>query len=240
MPGIVNRGLVVSGRPYAEYREFLRYDFWFSCAYCSIAETESSAIGFNIDHFHPQSVPGEGINDYLNLMWSCVPCNRQKGDVWESIEDQGKGFRFLRLDEDDPRDHYEIRGIRLYSITVPGEYTIQVLNLNRKCLRDLRELRLRLGKSKAEISAGLQAIRNLRLDKLHPDQRSRFLRTVDTTQSQAARLREQSESELVVRVLNHSPLIDSDPERAELVASRREYLRSIRANAPVRGETDDK
>jgi len=32
---------------YQDYREDLRYDFWYSCAYCSITELEAMGIGLS-------------------------------------------------------------------------------------------------------------------------------------------------------------------------------------------------
>ena len=48
------------------YSEHLRVDFWFSCGYCTIAETEARGITFEIDHYHPESAGGS--SEYSNLM----------------------------------------------------------------------------------------------------------------------------------------------------------------------------
>lgn len=39
---------------YSKYREYLRKATDFSCAYCTISESESPGATFNIDHFRPQ------------------------------------------------------------------------------------------------------------------------------------------------------------------------------------------
>ena len=39
---------------YPKYREYLRKVTDFSCAYCTISESESPGATFNIDHFRPQ------------------------------------------------------------------------------------------------------------------------------------------------------------------------------------------
>lgn len=54
-PQLVVRSAVPVGRPYNEYKRYLRRDFFYSCAYCTIAETEAQAIRFTIDHYEPRN-----------------------------------------------------------------------------------------------------------------------------------------------------------------------------------------
>ena len=70
---------VPAGRPYIEYRKWLRYDFLYSCA-CTMSEAEAQAIRFTIDHYEPVSARPELKNDYDNLMYCCDECNSRKGD----------------------------------------------------------------------------------------------------------------------------------------------------------------
>jgi Restriction endonuclease len=92
---IVVRSVVIPNRPYGDYLQNLRYDFWFSCAYCSIAEAEAVGISFEIDHYEPQSTEVLHVHDYSNLMYSCSPCNLSKSNIWTSPEQQAQGLRFL-------------------------------------------------------------------------------------------------------------------------------------------------
>lgn len=239
MNAIVVRAEVDPGLPYGRYRENLRFDFWYACAYCSIAETEAAGIGFNIDHYQPQIKGAADIHDYSNLMWSCAPCNRQKGDEWESDENREKGFRFVRPDEENPQDHYLLHGLLLQPITIAGTYTIEVLNLNRKSLRDLRHLRERLYKSKQAIIGGLQALSQPQLDRLPATQRARYFRTVENTRAQNLLLQTQTGANLVVRVLNGSPIIDPDPDKFALTKRRRDYLKAIRADVVLSGSVEE-
>ena len=67
----VTRSFVAPKGSYANYRQDLRVDFWYSCAYCSITEVEAQGIAFEIDHYAPHSKFPELKHDYGNLMYSC-------------------------------------------------------------------------------------------------------------------------------------------------------------------------
>lgn len=239
MPAIVTRADVQLGKPYAEYREILRYDFWYSCAYCSISEAEAQGITFEIDHYCPQSLALDGTHHYHNLMWSCDTCNRHKGNVWETEERQLQGYRFIRPDLDDPNDHYELDGgLTLKPITIPGKYTVEMLYLDRKALREIRAIRQRLGEAQSTILAGIQSLRNVSIDRISPARRAQYLQAMTAALSQHTQLRNQTDSELTARVLNHSPLLDPDPDKDAHTAARREYLVSIGARIVRRGVSD--
>ncbi len=66
---------------YQEAREDLVQDFHGMCGYCG----KSGVImhqRFHIDHFVPQSLAPELINDYNNLVLACPKCNRTKSNKW--------------------------------------------------------------------------------------------------------------------------------------------------------------
>lgn len=70
---------------YGEYREVLRHDFFYSCAYCTLMEAEAKGISYEIDHFLPRSLRAKFL--------------RMKGkleDRAESIE--GQIDAFLRIE----------------------------------------------------------------------------------------------------------------------------------------------
>jgi 5-methylcytosine-specific restriction endonuclease McrA len=105
--GIVVRSEVGPVRHYREYREVLRHDFWYACAYCSMAEIESRGIAFEIEHYEPAGDP-KLEHAYHNLMWACAECNDLKTDWTPPAEARAQGLRFIRPDHDDPRDHLEL------------------------------------------------------------------------------------------------------------------------------------
>ena len=79
---------------YLKAREHLRRDFDYRCAYCMIHEQQVGGIeGFSIDPFRPRSKSG-CVNDYANLYWVCMGCNRSKGDTWPTSSEHRWGLRF--------------------------------------------------------------------------------------------------------------------------------------------------
>lgn len=229
LPSVIRSQVAVQAN-YTGYREILRFDFWYSCAYCSCAETEAIGFGFQIDHFEPQANDGADVHSYTNLMWACAPCNLKKSNIWPSTELQSRGYRFLRPDLDSFEEHLELVDVRLTGKTKAGEYTIETLYLNRQALRQIRAARQELARSAQAIAQGLQALLSHRLETLKPDLRARFARARDLAQKQHAGLKD-TVSPAAVRVLNHSPLLDPDPEARASTARRRAYLKGL--NAPV-------
>ncbi|MGC1294505.1 MAG: hypothetical protein WA869_05640 [Alloacidobacterium sp.] len=56
---LVERSVVPKGLQYGNYKKYLRYDFMYSCAYCSMSEAEAQAIRFTIDHYEPRNARPE-------------------------------------------------------------------------------------------------------------------------------------------------------------------------------------
>ena len=67
---------------YEAYRDWLRDEFSFRCAYCLMRETWlRGSIGFQIDHCIPQAQHPAGTLDYDNLVYTCPWCNQAKAGV---------------------------------------------------------------------------------------------------------------------------------------------------------------
>ena len=118
---------------YRTAREYLRRDFGFRCAYCMIHEQQvGGPEGFCIDHFWPRS-KGGAANDYGNLYWACIGCNRFKGDAWPGESERRRGRRFADpCQEQDYGVHFvEGRTGTLEHRTPCGEYHVYRLRLNR-------------------------------------------------------------------------------------------------------------
>ncbi len=165
---------------YSDYRPFLREDFLCHCAYCTAHEDEwGGEDHFEIDHYRPASKFPKLINKYSNLYYCCRGCNKRgaKGDNWPSKSLSKAGFRFFNpVVENAYRVHFrETKDGLLVKKTNVGEYSINILRLNRDILIKLRrgrrsmrttlskELRLLLQvlehckKMKHEPSAGVSA-----------------------------------------------------------------------------------
>jgi hypothetical protein len=132
---------------YRAYREFLRRDFRFRCAYCLTHERFfQGGDGGAIDHFRPLHPPEETGKDfshlrntYANLYWTCGVCNNIKGNRWPTDEEYEDGLRFLDPCVEDHEDHwYMSPNGRVTPLTTIGQYTTAHLNLNRPPLVDLR------------------------------------------------------------------------------------------------------
>lgn len=65
---------------YRSFKEWLRDEFCFMCAYCLCRELwyPSPADAFSVDHASPQSADESGVNDYDNVVYACTRCNARK------------------------------------------------------------------------------------------------------------------------------------------------------------------
>lgn len=228
----VARSAIAKETGYREYREVLRWDFWFACAYCNISECEAAAVRFTIDHYLPRSRYPELVDDYLNLMWSCGVCNEFKGNRPSAAAAQ-RGCRVFRPDFDDPNEHFAPDGETglAHKTENVGRYTIEALNLNRPPLRRLRKTRARLGASQATIVAGLRALRGMRIQSLPIELRARFVRVRDDL-LESGQQASDTVDDLLVRELSRSELIDRPGDATQDSMARREYLRSVNAALP--------
>ena len=163
---LVKRSPVEPGQAYGEYRQILRKDFFYSCAYCTISEAEAQGIRLTIDHYEPRSSRSDLENAYDNLMYCCDPCNTYKGDRCPPLAARQDGQRFFRPDVDRFSDHFQLNGIRLIEKSVTGYFTIQALELNRSSLRRLRQIREKLSHCATLVEQGVRGLRNFPLDLL--------------------------------------------------------------------------
>ena len=92
---------VIGRDGYEKYRECLRLDFAYRCAYCLAHEVEVGPSGkfggFEIEHFRPQGRHEfrRFANTYTNLLWACHACNRAKDFGWPTAAEIAKGERFV-------------------------------------------------------------------------------------------------------------------------------------------------
>ena len=227
---VVIRSVVKARSDYTDYREELRHDFWFSCAYCSMAEIESQAIPFSIDHYEPKSIRPDLIADYGNLMWVCQPCNSRKKDITPHAGLRAAGHRYVRPDHDHPDDHYELEGLEVTGTTNAGKYTAARLDLNRPPLKELRALRQRMGRADAAIKNGVHGLRGVSVDRFPPELRARVLQVRQQVLKQAADV--EAAVEGAIRDSCRSRMIDPVVPDASATKVRRKYLKSIYALHP--------
>ena len=130
------------GEPRA-YKWYLRRDFRYRCAYCTIHEAENQGHeSFEVDHFRPTVRFPSLRMAYRNLYYAGRICNTWKGPVWPSPGGQRRGERFVDACAEDPEGHW-VEGDDgiLVGSTPTGHYTIRHANLNRPQLLALRRAR---------------------------------------------------------------------------------------------------
>jgi len=166
MPRIIRKHHPPYSKDYTKYKPYLRQDFSYRCAYCTIHEGEFGGLRnfafvfvakaelrrkLSIEHFRPKWKFPELECEYTNLYYACSICNNCKGKRWPSDEDISKGLRFADPCEE---DIYEVHFCEqddgnLKPITLCGDYTIIHIRLNRLHLVKLR-LRRREGRAKIQ------------------------------------------------------------------------------------------
>jgi 5-methylcytosine-specific restriction endonuclease McrA len=227
---LVNRTNVPSGLHYRDYRKYLRYDFFFTCAYCSISEAEAQAIRFTIDHYEPRAARDDLEHEYSNLMYACDECNQRKGDRSPPPNARADGYRFYRPDEDFFNDHFKQHGVRVEPKSHTGEYSIEALDLNRLSLRRLRELRQRLTECHKFVAEGVLALREFSIDRLPKNIKVSALNAIRN----ATKIAEDLENEIdsILRDYARSSLIDDDPEQKDRAIERTVKLKQLEALHP--------
>ena len=224
---LVNRSRVAKKKSYQDYREELRVDFWFSCAYCSITEIEASGIGFQIDHYIPPSSNPSLKDAYENLMYSCQQCNRYKWDIVPSKNMKNRGLYFLKIDEEDPRPHIGLEDQLARGLTPTGVFNVKVLNLNRHTLIRIRSLRQELHDSSEIILNGLRTLMGVRIDTLPRGFRLKF-RNILKKYKRNAKLTAETIREIIDSECRSS-ILDQDPNKKDDIIERRKYLKEIKA-----------
>ncbi|MDZ4690533.1 HNH endonuclease [Terricaulis sp.] len=227
---LVARSTVPPNLPYAEYRQTLRRDFLFCCAYCTTSEAEASGLRFTIDHYEPRTARPDLEREYGNLMYCCDGCNLRKGDRTPPQTARDAGYRFYRPDEDTFVEHFRPSGQRVESESKAGEYTIEALDLNRQSLRRVRELRMRLGLLGNQVAEGLRGLKGLKLDRLPLSLRGRALAAINNAEDVEDRLA--SAIDGVLESLLRSPLLDEDAEAGERAIDRAKILQQLEVMFP--------
>jgi hypothetical protein len=195
-------------------------------------ESEAHAIRFAIDHYEPQAARPDLRDAYANLMWSCDECNARKGDRCPPDSAREQGYRFFRPDEDVRDEHFRSGGIRVEPNTNVGFYSIEALDLNRRSLLRLRELRQRLYGASPMVTEGISALKKLRIDRLPPNIRGRAV----TAMKRMERVAEKFEADIdeMLRNFARSALIDPDtsPDAETRAKDRVEKLEGLEVMFP--------
>ncbi|MDD3416276.1 MAG: HNH endonuclease signature motif containing protein [Lachnospiraceae bacterium] len=127
--------------PYGKYRESLRADFGRICGYCGKSELVTKNI-FEMDHFIPQRLAPEKVNDYSNLVYSCYECNRKKAGKWLSENKDiqfvdGRGFVDPATDDFDTNLERDDEG-NIVAKTPAGRYMVEIgFEFNKRPIKEI-------------------------------------------------------------------------------------------------------
>ena len=231
---LIERSTVPLGLSYDEYREQLRYDFFYSCAYCTMFETEAHAIRFTIDHYEPQNARQDLRDEYTNLMWACDVCNTMKGDRCPPQSARAAGYRFFRPDEDVRGHHFRSSGIRVEPKTNVGYFTIEAVELNRESLLRLRRIRQQLYDIAPLVDGGVLSLRKFPIDRIPPGIRGRAVAAINRMQRVASKF--ESDIDGLLRDFARSALIDPDtsPDAEKKTKERLAKLNELQGLFPGR------
>jgi hypothetical protein len=117
-------------------------------------------------------------------------------------------------------------------LTNVGSYTIKAVDLNRRMLRKLRELRERLKTCDRFVAEGVMALRTVHLDQLPRDMRSKIVRY--RREAMEAEIHLNTEIDNLLRNRARSVLLDagSEPEEKGRAEERLAKLRRLEALYP--------
>lgn len=155
---------------YEDYRPYLREDFLCHCAYCTGHEDEMGGLDhFEIDHHRPKSKFPRLTDKYSNLYYCCHGCNRRgaKGENWPSRSLYRANYRFFDPVAENAYNLHmrETQSGRLVRRTNVGQYSIDILRLNREGLvilrRKRKEMRVVLRKELRRLLRVLERMREL-------------------------------------------------------------------------------
>lgn len=227
---LVVRSEVPAGRPYNDYKQPLRRDFFHSCAYCTMSEAEAQAVRFTIDHYEPRGARPDLTNSYENLMWACDECNRRKGDRFPPDEARKQGYRFFRPDEDIYLEHFHREGMRITPDSNVGWYSLEALDLNREALRRLRELRTRLYECDEAVTAGILALSRFPIDRLPNHLKGPAVRAIKQLRDAGKSTVEAIDA--LLRDYAKSPYLDEDKDADRRGIERSKKLKEAEALYP--------
>lgn len=232
---LVERSNVPEVAAYGEYKRYLRYDFYYSCAYCTMTEAEAKAIRFTIDHYEPQSAMPELVKDYGNLMYACEECNSRKGDLTPPASARSHGFRFFRPDEDLHADHFRLEmvgdSIEVRGLTPVGEFSIDGVDLNRSSLRRLRAIRASMLECHSFLAHGIAGLKSFPIDRLPMTIKGKAVNAIARTVAFVEGVEEEIDS--VLRDYAKSELIDLDDDEAKgRTAERSKRMKALKVIHP--------
>jgi HNH endonuclease len=128
-----------------EERRFITQRAQSCCEYCKVFEDYSPDI-FTIDHIIALSLGG--LDDFSNLALACHGCNKHKRDKIQALDpvsNQVVSLFHPRLDIWEDHFQWTNRFLNIEGISMTGRATVELLELNRQGLLNLRSALLLVG-----------------------------------------------------------------------------------------------
>ena len=120
------------------FRQKVKERAKYCCEYCRIHQ-EDVFFPFEIDHIISLRHGGKTILD--NLALSCGACNRTKAaDIGTYLNDKLEFVRLFNPRKDDWKLHFEINRGEILPLTLIGQATVKLLDLNNPDRIILRQL----------------------------------------------------------------------------------------------------
>lgn len=188
---------------YKEYRECLRWEFGFSCAFCLLHEADLATHpdltkrggNFETEHLTPQSVDPSRANDYDNCVNACNACNRARSNKLNGPE----GQKIIDPVSVAWAEQFDVVGDRLVPKTEDAKCTSeQVYRINERHKVELRQLR------REAISQALEYIVKAPLKIQECDNEARRYANSDEAALRQKAVREHGVAELWRRELQRS------------------------------------
>ena len=143
---IQRRHLPKKRKQYQDYRQCLRWEFGFTCAFCLIHESDFMRIGrsegkgmTSVEHFSPQSTTPELRSSYENLFYACMACNLSRGN--KPIQNDRDGTQLLNVCSSIWAEHFEIEDDHLVPQDMDAAYTSNAYDLNTPDKIEMRKQR---------------------------------------------------------------------------------------------------
>jgi hypothetical protein len=113
------------------------------CEYCRIHE-DDAGFSHEVDHVVSRQHGGE--TDAANLAYACMICNRFKGTNVASLDESGMVVRLFDPRSQQWEEHFRLDGAIIQPLTVTGEATARLLQMNTSERVIERSLLQRLGR----------------------------------------------------------------------------------------------
>lgn len=136
----------------------------------------------------------------------------------------------LRPDQHIHWEHLELDKYIMKGKTHTGDFNIHRLELNRRNLRRLREIRERISDAKDFIAFGIRKLSKYSVDRIKRQKRYEFLLLRQKFLDRESQLSGSLDS--ILRRFAKSPYLDEDPDKKKRLKRRREYLKKQKALEP--------